>query len=582
VAAVTTPPAEEASGAEVEDGHQRSSDLLATGVVVSAYVVLSVLLFRSILGHFSTRLIGGPDGSLIAWWIKEGPFALFRGHDPFTTPYLLFPRGSNAMWNVSMFLPAMVLSPLTFTVGPIASVNLLFIASPVLSAAAAYWMCRRFGCARPASALAGLLYGFGPYVVGQSYGHPQMSLAWFPPVAAVILRRVLVTQTGTPRSIGVVLGLTAFAQLLCSEELLASVAVVAAASVVVLALLYRDAVRSRLPFAMQSLGWAALCGAVLSAWPLAVQLFGPNRPRTPVQPAGLYVADLTAFFAPNGLMRFDPFGLRHLTAHAPGNIVEAGGYLGIPLLLLIGGLVYVGRRDRLVGFAAIMVAVAAVFSLGGRLHVAGHDTHIPMPWLPFEHLPLTNGILPARLALYVLMFSGLVIARSLTGRTLGRPALGGLAVVVLACAAVLWPNPPTRSTARPTSPAFFAGSAVRMIPVSDPVLLAPISDTRNTDAMLWQATADFRFPMLGGYALPWNQDDPTDPASTALLAIETGHPVPLADTPAAIGADVRSLGLAAVILGPTFRHVATAESLFTAAIGQPPQETGGVTLWLLR
>ena len=46
--------------------------------------------------------------------------------------------------------------------------------------------------------LAGLLYGFSPYMVAQSTRHPHVTLAIFPPLALMLLNEILVRPTAQP------------------------------------------------------------------------------------------------------------------------------------------------------------------------------------------------------------------------------------------------------------------------------------------------------------------------------------------------------------------------------------------------
>ena len=559
----------------------RSKPRLGTGLVLGSYVVLSLLLFDPLLQHLSTKLLGTQDGVLFAWWVKEVPTALFHGHDPLLPGLLLHPHPVNAMWNTSVVLPAILMTPVTMTAGPIATVNLLLVASPAISAAAAYWMCRRFEASRPIAGLGGLLYGFGPYVVDESLGHPHVSLAWFPPVAIVVLRRILVTQEGSAVRAGIILGVLATAQLLCGEEILASSAIMASVGVILLVLSHPHSVRERGRHAVVALATAAGIGGALMAGPLAVQLLGPNRPQGRLLQTGRYVTDLVTFIAPTKMTLFDPLELGHLATHVTGNLAEDGGYLGPPLLLLSAFVCWRGRRDSIVRWSVSMAAVAALLSLGSRLHIDGHVTGIPLPWALLSRIPVLQDMLPSRLSVYVLLFLSLLVARGLTGLALTLVTRFAVAAAVAASAVFLWPHRPISTAQQPPQPAFFTGDLVRTLPRSSLVVISPTPDSLDPYGMLWQVDAGMRFEILNGYAAPWADDYPQDPTTLALDAIQQGRPLPSGVTTSSIRQDLQELGASAVVLGPGTAHLGVAEELFTAVIGLPPVTTGGVTVWIL-
>ena len=76
---------------------------------------------------------------------------------------------------------------------------------------------------------------------------------------------------------------------------------------------------------------------------------------------------------------------------------EAGGYLGVPLLILTGILAWQSRRSPRLQLAVVLLLSAVLLSLGPYLAVDGRLTHIPLPFLLLDHLPLVNNILPGRI-----------------------------------------------------------------------------------------------------------------------------------------------------------------------------------------
>ena len=130
--------------------------------------------------------------------------------------------------------------------------------------------------------------------------------------------------------------------------------------------------------------------------------------------------------------------------------VENGSYVGVPLLLalVIGGIVL--RRRRFALFCSVMGAIGLVMSLGSRLHIDGHRTGIPLPFIVIAHLPLLDSSVASRWITYFWLFAALLLALLLDafykvvarGRFGHRGAVAwsaGLAVVVLLPLVPAWP-----------------------------------------------------------------------------------------------------------------------------------------------
>jgi len=105
-----------------------------------------------------------------------------------------------------------------------------------------------------------------------------------------------------------VLGLASALQLLTSEEILASTALVAAIGIALLCLLYRDQVVVRAPRALRAIVIAIVCFAILAGYPLIFQFFGPQRVSGLMQPQNTYVSDALAFMVPPAAVRLSTSG----------------------------------------------------------------------------------------------------------------------------------------------------------------------------------------------------------------------------------------------------------------------------------
>jgi peptidoglycan/LPS O-acetylase OafA/YrhL len=100
-----------------------------------------------------------------------------------------------------------------------------------VSATAAFVVLRRWQVWSPAAALGGLLYGFSPYMVGQSRDHIELIFVPLPPFIALTVVSIL-QRRGSPLRLGIQLGLLVTAQYLISPEITAIVGVLTVAAVV--------------------------------------------------------------------------------------------------------------------------------------------------------------------------------------------------------------------------------------------------------------------------------------------------------------------------------------------------------------
>ncbi len=373
---------------------------LAAAFALLLYLLLAVLLFASAWQAPLQRAIGyGPDPELVSWLLRWTPFALSHGLNPFVTDYVDYPTGVNLMWNALLPLPGVLLSPLTLTLGPLIAYNTLVTLGLALSRFSAYIAISRYVRNTVAAFSGGLLYAFSPYMVAQSLGHPHVSVAFIPPLILIVLDEILVRQRRRASIAGAVLGLLGLAQLLLGEELLATEAVVAVLGIVLLYALNRQAVTPRAPHAFRALGIAVATFVLLSAFPLAIQFFGPQQVQGTLQPRGVFVSDLLSFVTPTRLQLLIPPAIIPFSDNLSLYRSEANAYLGIPLIAL---LVYTAVRFRgsgLVRVVSLLALLLVLLSMGPLLHAGGVETTIPMALLALPLLAF-NRVLPGRLMLY--------------------------------------------------------------------------------------------------------------------------------------------------------------------------------------
>ncbi|HET9052508.1 MAG TPA: hypothetical protein VFO60_12460 [Candidatus Dormibacteraeota bacterium] len=553
-------------------------------LAAAVFAVLAIALFGRVWVTRSAPVAGlGNDPALFIWYLRWTPWAIVHGQDPLITHLMLAPDGANLMWNTSVILPAFVLWPVTAVVGPEWSYDVLLTAAPALSAWVAFLALRRFASA-PAAAAGALLYGFSPAVVGQSEGHPMISLAVYPPLAMLLLTDIVTSESRRRRLVcGGALGAATAAQILTGTELLAITVISACIALAVLAALHPSEARSRARSIAGALAVAAATGIVLGAFPLAVDLAGPQRVSGVLQPTDTYVEDAVGVVVPGPFQQIAPDAAQRVAADQTGNGVENSGYLGIPLIAAIGAIAVLLRRRRAVWWAIGTFALIMLLAIGPDLHVDGRIVHVPLPWRALEALPLLDNLLPVRLMIVAYLPLAFLCALGIDAAIAHRRRLRARAAAVALGALValsLWPKP-VLAEAPVVAPFFTSGGASR-IPDGGLALVSP--EWFDHSAMLDQALADMRFRLADGAAFipgPHFGPAPT-PLSHALFSAEKDATWSLpgqADLGAA-RSDLLARALDAVVVAPQ-PHEARVVELMTALLGSAPQEVDGVELWLL-
>jgi hypothetical protein len=497
------------------------------GVVV-AYLLASGLLHHRVLGDLAGRATGwvSSDSSLFTWWLGWTWYALGHGLDPLTSTAQNAPAGVDGMWNTGVPLLGVLLAPVTATAGPVVADNLAMILGPVASAYAAYRALAVLVGPRWIRALAGLVYGFSPFVIAHAWvGHVNLVWSVLPPVLLWASVRVLAGRDpdgaagrdpdgvpARPWRDGALLGLAFAAQVGLYTQ---TVALGAVALVVVAAVLAVSAPRAawrHLPALARSLAAGAVVAAVLCAWPAWVLLRGPSRPRGPIRDAVTMGADAANLVVPSPLTAIRP-GTDALAAGLRAYPGEQGSYLGVAMLLvLLAAVVLV--RSRAVVLTAVVTVLLGVLSLGTSVAVLGRDTGVPLPWRVLVDLPLVGQAEAGRLAPFVAL--GVVTVWALALAHLTRPGAApgrlrriGRAVVVLGvlAAAVTWVPVDDQLTTVAAAPPFFTAGAPGLGPAAPdggPPIVEMVPRPSQVwqgggDPLRWQALAGYSFRQTGGY-----------------------------------------------------------------------------------
>jgi hypothetical protein len=438
---------------------------------------------------------GGSDQNLFAWSLVWWPHALRSGQNPFHADVLWAPDGVNLAWVTAVPGPSLLASPLTDVFGPIASLNLLLLAAPALAGWAAYLVCRQVTGTFWPSVAGGYMFGFSTYLVAKVLGHLNLALVFLVPLALyLVLRRLNRTMGRVPFLL--LLTATLVGQFSISTEVFATMTVFGGTALVGAYLFGSGRVRADLPRTAALILIAYLAaGLVVSPY---LYLALTDIPSAPIRDLDKASSDLLSFAVPRAFTFLGGETLRPFTTRFTAPARGDTAYLGLPLLALLLLFAVEGRRSRTTWAILSFVGVAAVASLGPTLHVGGRPL-FPLPWTAVEGLPLINKALPDRFTMYVWLAVAVVVAMWLAapGR---RTPLFRWALVLLAAIAIAprAHSPPDRRQA--SIPPFFRGGLYeRYLRRGDLVLIIPYGTAGRAADMLWQATTDMHFSMVGGH-----------------------------------------------------------------------------------
>jgi hypothetical protein len=607
---------------ETHSGSLRRSYIAESLAVVCAYLVLGLAAFLPDLPRisgalFSPATLGDPQLSL--WEVAWEHYALLHGLNPFFSHAIFVPGGLNLGMNTATPLLGFVTTPLALFMGPVAIENLIAVVAMPISATAAFFVLRKWNVWLPAAAIGGLVYGFGPNTVGQGLDlHIYLTFIPLPPLIAATVVSIFQRRTVSWR-LGVLLGVLFSAQYMIMPEVAAYCIILGAAAIAFVAIRRPALVRELAKPAAWSALIAGFVTLVLLAYPVWTLVAGPQHVATPPHPPGnpYDENDLLNFFVP-GPTQAISFGMGSLTARVDRLLTAENSYIGIPVLLVVGYLVYRARRVPRVQLSLALLLLSALLTLGPHLVVDGHNTRFPLPFLILDHIPVLDSIVPPRLAFGVDVCLAALIAFSLdqvrrderAPRQLGprqqwtAPALssGFLAVTVLVVLAVtLLPKwePTTRAVTLPAQ-------IRQAVPAGDPVAVTyPYATYFHTQPMVWQVNDDFDFQLLGGYGFhPWPKsadpsgyigfDRPLEPVPMnppglqRFLANQEGVTMYGPRPPLNSGlVDVTRAALSkynvkVVIVDRSARGSRAVVKLFQMTLGSPTAAAGSFVLWDVR
>lgn len=584
-------------GASVPAERDRRIGWARDAGVYLCYLALALLvlgpLWANLDGGYLTN--SGQDQNMWEWFFAVTAHNVVHGNNPLFSTLQNHPAGVNLMANTAMLGLSVPLTPLTLLAGPTVTWAVVLTAGLAGTAAAWYWLLSRHVVAsRLGAAIGGAFAGFAPPIISHANAHPNFVVLFvFPFIALMVLK---LARGVRPVANGVVLGLLVSYQAFLGEEALLIGATTFAVFAACYCLFRRDTVPAMVrPVAIGG-GVAVGVFAVLLAFPLWWQFFGPQS-YTSLEhgPSGNDLAGFVTFASDSLAAQPDA------AAELSMNRTEENAFFGWPLVALFGVLAVWLWHNRLARAAAVAAVVLAWLSAGTLMTVDGNVTGIPGPWLVLADEPLYESILESRFALGCVPLIGLLLALA-TERVFHvlphwweRHWRSCARVTFFAALAVaLLPIAPTPLAVheRAPVPAFFADGTWRSyVDPGGSVVVAPLPDPGNANALHWQVRAGLNFPLAGGYFVgPHGADDSggygADRRETSSLLDDVAGDgeVPEIDPAdrAQARRDLRYWRADVVVLAPHARHGEAVRATVTHLLGSEPRQAAGVWLWDVR
>jgi hypothetical protein len=499
-------------------GRPLRRDRWAVILILGGYLLAAVAVTWRLWADPASHMVAGNpnDADFFAWFLRYDATAVAHGKLPaLVTAAMNAPQGINAMWNTSLLLPGVLLSPVTLLFGPQTALTVLMTAGFAGSAAALFLVLRRWDVSTSSAALAGAVYGFSPALLQASIGHYNLQFAVLPPLIADAALR-LCLRSRAPLRDGIWLGLLATAQFFTGEELLLLTAIAVVLLVAVLALGRPRAVPGRCAVAAAGFGAAAAVMLLLAGYALWVQFFGPLTQRGSSFLPDFYKNDLTGFVTPSGYLLFHTAASAAAAASYQGGAPEYLGYLGWPLIGLLAVAALACWRQPAVRAAAVTLAVLELLSLGGHPLVGGTvQPGVTLPWHWLEGLPLIGTALPDRLSIVADGVAAAALAFAVDRARAWSASAGwarsrwlapvATAVAVVACLPLI-PRPLPAADTAAVPAGWSAAFTALHLPAHARVLVVPVPTATLTAALRWQADTGEPGSLIGGYFVgpAWN------------------------------------------------------------------------------
>ncbi len=600
-----------------------------TLISFTTYAVLALAAYWPIYPADPSQLpnCGCEDVAQSAWFFAWSPFALFHGMNPYSTTWINYPTGANLAISAQYFLYAVLLAPVTYLMNAIASYNLILWASFVLSALSMYVVVNKLFSKFLPAFLAGLFYGFSPYMVSEGLGHLNLMFIPFPPLIFYSLYKIFCSESNHKYRWSVLLSIFIIFQYMMSSEILATTAIMSLIGLAILAIAHPHKIVTSIQNTVLPLLLCIAIVAIFLSYPIYYSIYGPQHLIAPgFSWNNPYRADLLGTIIPNNGQLLYPLSWKNKgSSFLQGAWYENGSYLGVPLIISLGLILIWLRKNPWVRFLSVMAFAAWLLSLGPYLTINGHTTSIPLPFDLLAHVPILNNILPSRIAMYSDLFIALLLAIGINQLAISnffisknldlsnkykfhfinflhrftKKRIGLIILLAVACILSLIPAWPYTAESPPianTYSSFFTNDK-DAIPKNAVALTYPYPFVGYNQAMVWQLLSNMRFRLLGGYDLftiPPGYPDPY-PAILQPENIEsvfsyeadqtdwplTGPPVLSEVTSKNISSFVHNNGVQIIIVNKEAPNSNFIIKILSVTFGMPAKNAYGIDLWIL-
>ena len=207
--------------------------------VLSLYALAGLIVMWHIvsagLSHFT--VYPAADPSMPIWALGYYAHALAHLQNPFFTHLINEPTGYSTM--ISTPLWSLLMVPVTWLFGPVVSFNVLLFVLPVASAYVMYLAIRHWVASESISALAGLLWGFSPFVMAANLlGWINWTTSLTLPLLLVVATDLWVLRRWSDRRLGLSVAGIAALTFFTNSEMLAVTAVVGLIALLLMVLVW--------------------------------------------------------------------------------------------------------------------------------------------------------------------------------------------------------------------------------------------------------------------------------------------------------------------------------------------------------
>lgn len=580
------------AAAAVRTGADRRRITWGDAAVILGFVAAAVAILGPLWWDIERRYLVNSmrDQHMWEWFFAVTAHAVAEGGLPLWSDLQNHPLGVNLMANTAMFGLGVPLAPLTWAFGPTATFAVALTGGLAGTAAAWYWVfSRSLVRSRTAAAVGGGLCGFAPPMVSHANAHPNFVAFFVLPFIVLLLIRL--ARGARPMRDGLVLGLLVAWQIFLGEEPLLLAGTAIGLFGICYAAVRPGEVRAMLPPLTTGLTVGAGVAAVLVAYPLWIQFFGPQS----------YLS-LGHGETGNDLLALTGFATESL-AGSPGepgtgaarfaaNPTEENAYFGLPLVLLTVVLGAWLWRVPVARASSITALVLAWISLGTTVRVNGTDTGIPGPWALLANAPLFESVVVSRFTMACIPFVAVLLAlatdRVLDGASAERVPSRPVWLLVLAAALLPIVPTPLHAIERTPTPKFYTDGGWRKFAEhGGSVVSVPLASPHDSVPLRWQIDADLGFPIAEGYFVGPNGGDRHGrygpvrrPTSELLETVATTGVIARVDQGDrdAAAADLRFWRADVVVLRP-HPHEDALRATVAALLGEPGGEVGGVWVW---